>query len=450
MKKIKKQSKKERIEMEQAGQQAFGAVPYGRYIQYGNPLNTLKLNEIEEICSYPTVKYCMNILMVVGDCVEWTVEADEDVPMEAVNIVNKFIDNNKLDVWRTAIDGWITNGYTVYEKVYQADMNNDGEYRINIRKLKPLLPEFLLINMDAEKGFDGVTVNMPRRVDLTADKCLILTNEKRGDDLRGRPILKAVKDAATGARTSLGGMIRYEEKLAKGPKYKVTYPYGTERDENGNSVKNVDKARQFVRDIEDSCFALLPRRKNVNPAQTTANQSDYELEMFAQDSVQSTFVGDLMFLDKLICRAFGLPERAILESPFGTRADAENGTDFVILRIQYLVNSLIDQLNKYCINPLMNYNYNGISGRIRIKAGSIGADDRKRISDLITSILATPYGQSIVVPNIDVDALMDTAKIPRLNQSETEGITIEQNPELKPDDEPGINDPPPESWKLMQ
>lgn len=443
-----KPSKKERIEAERSGQQAFGAAPYGRYIQYGNPLNTLKLREIEEIRSYPTVAYCIYIMTIIGDSSEWTVEADEDVPMEAVNLVQKFIKENKTEVWRTGIEGWITHGYTAYEKVFRCEVNKEGNYRVTIERLKPLLPEYVLINMDADRGFDGITVDLPRRVDLTPEKSLVLTNEKQGDDLRGRPILRSVKEGAAGARVSLEGMLHYEEKLAKGPKYKVTYPYGAEEDENGNLVRNVDKARNFVRDIENSCFALLPRRKNINPSQSTSNQSDYDIEMFPQDSITGNFINDLMYLDKLIVRAFGFPERSILEGLFGTKADAENGTDFLVLRVEYLVRSMVDQLNRFVIDQLMNVNYTGLAGRVRINPGTIDKRDLKRISDVLNNVINSQYGQAVVLPTFDVDAMLDTVSIPRLRESETIDKTYEVAPTEKPSTA-DVNDAPPTSWDIL-
>ena len=442
-----KLSKKDRIERERTGQQAFGAAPYGRYIQYGNPLNTLKLREIEELRSYPTVAYCMYILTIIGHSSKWTVEADEDVPWEAIHLVEKFVKDCKTELWRTGIDGWITHGYAVYEKLFRADLNEQGEYRIAIRRLKHLLPEYILINMDAQEGFVGVTVNMPQRVDLTPAQCLILTNEKQGDDLRGRPMLRAIKEGATGARVSLEGMLRYEEKLAKGPKYKVMYPYGVEEDENGNLIRNEDKARNFVSEIENNCFALMPRRKNINPAQNVANQSDYDLEMFPQDSITGNFINDLMYLDKLIVRAFGIPERAVLEGLFGTKADAENGTDFLTLRIEYLVELMVDQLNRYAVDPLMNFNYNGLAGRVKIRPGTIDKRDVKRISDLLSSVIQSPYGQAVLLPTFDMDSMMDMVEIPRLKQNETIGKTVEMN--SQEGESPDVNDPPAPSWELL-
>ena len=454
-KKFRPYSKKDRIEQEQTGPQAFGAAPYGRYIQYGNPHNTLSLKEIEEVRNFPTVDYCMSIMTIMGHSSQWTVEADEDVPWEAVNLVGKFVRECKTDVWRTGIYGWITQGYAAYEKVYRAEVSEAGSYRITIRKLKQLLPENIIINMDGELGFQGITVLMPRRVDLSPEKCLILTNEMQGDDLRGRAILDAVKIPAKGAKIALEGMLKYDEKFGSGPKYKITFPWGTSIDEHGVEVDNIVAARNFARELEDSRCALLPCRRNINPMQSNANQSDYNVEQFPQEAMNSTFRDDLRYLDLLIGRAFGFHDRAVFESVFGTKADAANGTDFLTLRIEYLVELMVDQLNKYVVDKLMEINYTGLAGRVKIKAGAIDKRDIQRISDLLTGIIASPYGQAVLVPNLDLESMMDTAEIPRIKQSETVGKTYEVPDGDKPSEgestgvQDDVNAPPPASWEVL-
>lgn len=444
-KKQKKKNKVERIEQERTGQQAFGASPYGRYIQYGNPSNSMQLKEIEKLRDYPTVQYCTDILTVIGDSSKWTVEADENVPWEAIHLVERFIDSCKTDVWRTGINGWITHGYCAYEKIYEVFENDKGESRVGLRRVKELLPQNILINMDAEKGFLGITVEAPIRVDLTPAKCLILTHNKQGDDLRGRPMLRAVKLGATSAQVAMEGMLRYEEKLAKGPKYKITYPWGKEMDSSGNMVDNADTAKQFVHDIENSCFALLPRRKNISMNQTAATQSDYDVEMFPQDATTSNFINDMQYLDKLIVRAFGIPERAVLEGLFGTKADASNGTDFLTLRIEYLVRMMVDQLNKYVVNPLMMFNFDGLADKVRIVPGTIDKRDVERITSLLQNVIATPYGQSVVLPSLDFSSMMDAVDWNRLQQNETkEQITTFNDLEGQAAD---INEAPPASWE---
>ena len=147
----------------------------------------------------------------------------------------------------------------------------------------------------------------------------------------------------------------------------------------------------------------------------------------------------------MIVRAFGIPERAVLEGLFGTKADASNGTDFLTLRIEYLVRMMVDQLNKYVVNPLMMFNYDGFADKVRIVPGTIDKRDVERITSLLQNVIATPYGQSVVLPSLDFSSMMDAVDWNRLQQNETkEQITTFNDLE---DQTVDVNEAPPASWE---
>lgn len=405
----------QRIEKDQTGAQVYGAATYGYYINSPDPREVISPRKISAMERFPTIVYMIQLITIAGESSEWTVECDEGVPFELVNLIQRIIDKTKFDLWRTAIYDWICYGHAAYEKQYEVLENEDGHYRLSLKGFKHLLPETYLIERDAEIGFLGIRTVAPRSAFLNPDKCLVLTNDQRGDDMNGRSLLKNAERTFDAIHQTWENMQLYSRKASNGPKYKIHFPDKTIVDENGRRTRCFDKALEMADSLEDKGVVLLPHPPQRAANQMVANSSDWDIERFPNESVSGNFINELMYMDKCLCRAFGIPERSVLEGMFSTRADAGNATEFTLMRIMFLVRDMVNQINKHVVNPIVQLNYDDMVDRIRIVAGNI---DRSSVEAVRQFAMQMITSDPNMLNEVDKDVLMDISRLPRLQKTE--------------------------------
>ncbi len=396
-----------------SGQQVIGALPHGSFMLGAPASQRLPWSKIQDMRIQETIAYLMTLITIAGAQSEWTVEADEGVPWEAINLVKLFISECKHDLWESAIDGFFTFGWSPYECIFDLATNEKGEMRYCVRRLKPLLQETTLLSMDSEQGFTGLQSMYPLPVILPPVKSLVLTHERRGDNLYGRAIFKkaeTVFDMIKQARTNLQAF----DARRKGPRYILHYPFGTI-----NNRDNAEIAKDMVASLEQYNIVALGHRPNTMSSQMSATESDWKIEQLPMEAVSSEFVNQFMYYDKLVCRAFGIPERSVLEGIFGTKADASNGTDYAIMRVEYLVDTVVNQVNKYIVDRMLGLNYFGLKGRVKIVAGAIDKRSAERANMLIQSLMEKPWCEDVVAKSIDVENILVESGIPRIKKEET-------------------------------
>lgn len=396
-----------------SGQQVIGALPNGSWILGAPAAGRMPVKKIEEMRLQETIAYVMTLINIGGAQSEWTVEADEGVDWEPINLVKMFIEACKAEIWESACDGFFCYGWAPYEAVFDECVNERGETRWGVRRLKPLLQETTLICMDAEQGFTGLQSMYPKPVMLPPVKSLVLTHERRGDNLFGRPMFKKAEKVFDMIEQARQNLKAFDSKR-RGPRYILHYPFGMT-----DQRSNADIAKDMVASLEQYNIVALGHRPNTMASQMSATQSDWNIEQLPMEQVSSEFVNQFMYYDKLICRAFGIPERAILEGQFGTKADASNGTDYAIMRIEYLVNLVVAQLNRYIVDRMMGLNYHGLKGRVRIKAGQIDKRAMERSYALVLELLNHPWGEEKIQGMVDVENIMENSGIPRIQKEET-------------------------------
>lgn len=395
------------------GQQVIGALPHGSWILGSPTPDRMPWHKIERMRRNETVAYIMTLMTIAGAQSEWTVEADEDVPWEPINLIKRFIDECKEEVWESALDGFFAYGWAPYELVFDVLINENGEERYCVRRLKPLLQETTLIGMDANQGFIGLQSMYPKPVMLPPVKSLVLTHEQRGDNLFGRPVFSKVETAFDMTEQSRRNLMEFDSKR-KGPRYILHYPFGMTKNRD-----NAEIASEMVTSLEKFNIVALGHRPNTMASQMSATQSDWDIQQFPMESVSSEFVNQFMYYDKLICRAFGIPERAVLEGMYGTKADAANGTDYAVSRIEHMVELVVRGLNKHVVDRMLGLNYHGLKGKVRIKAGPIDKRTTEKAYALIGQIMNTEWGDAKISQMVDIENIMEQSEIPRIQKEET-------------------------------
>lgn len=118
------------------------------------------------------------------------------------------------------------------------------------------------------------------------------------------------------------------------------------------------------------------------------------------------------------------------------------------MRIEYLVASLVQQLNRYVVDRVLGLNYHGLKGRVRIVAGPIDKRVTAEAANLVRSLLQTQWGQAVLTEMIDIENVLDQSGIPRIKESEDEQPLLwTPNPKTSPVRD--INAPPPAAFDVL-
>ncbi len=431
VKSVIREKQVDELSEEITGQQVWGAPVKG---SWSIPLpmgNKIPREDIYEMRNDDTISLIISMFQVAGATSVWTVEADSDVPKVFVGILEKFAKENQETLWNQVILEWFIYGRFIAEKVYERVYDENGEWWFGIKRLHQLLPETSCVMMDND-GFTGIRSTYPYYVDLPVEKSLVLTHERRGDNLNGRPIFMSMYKAWKRHEEISDGLMDFYEKDS-GAGWKVLYPYGKSVGENGKEIENVEYARTMAEDAQNNRVVLIWRKPNRSKDQTTATAPDFEIEKLPLNNVSSDRVSSMMYYDKGKVRGAGIPERSVLEGEFGTKADATNSTEYAIRCIEGKLADFMAQINKYVVDPMIEKNDERYVGRIRLVAGPIWQRDIQAKLQFLQSLLGTALMQSIIEDEVDLKALLEIAGIPI--RSTPTGENNESGQHLKPSEE---------------
>jgi hypothetical protein len=104
-------------------------------------------------------------------------------------------------------------------------------------------------------------------------------------------------------------------------------------------------------------------------------------------------------------RAFRLPERAILEGQFGTKAEAEAHADFAITNMELNHLLMVQQYNWHLVNQILRINYGpGTDGLVEIKVAPLTDTAMIFLRALYEKFLASPEGFAQETSLLDFDS----------------------------------------------
>jgi hypothetical protein len=130
-------------------------------------------------------------------------------------------------------------------------------------------------------------------------------------------------------------------------------------------------------------------------------------------TVQGTFVERGKYLDSLKARAFGFPERAILEGQFGTKAEAEVHADFAIDNLEMTHREILALLNTQVVDVLLEFNHGSeYRGHVKVTASALNDDTRAMIKQIYTTHLGTESGIAEEGQVVDMPVIREQLGIP--------------------------------------
>lgn len=372
----------------------------------------------------PTIAFarmmCIAPLINAG----WSYKASKKAPSEAKEMIEEIFEPKRIRLTKTALEGYMDFGWMPYEMV-KGVREKDGFITVN--KFKPLIQFFTWILVDRNKGdYVGLRQQLAvmQVVDLSVYDSLLLTFDVEGTNYYGFALMENARLAYDAWNNVEAASLRYDTKIA-GSFIVVHYPIGNSP-YNGSMMDNFDIAKAIVTAIESSGKIIVPRKieQFIEEMNATLQKGEdvWKIELLTDNgSARAQFIERAKYLDSLKVRAFGFPERAVLEGQFGTKAESATQADFAILNIDVRHLLITQQINQQAVDLLLELNWGPESrGTVCIEPNPITDDKvdfyRKAYLMLLRNrdIAPTEFG------NTDMITLRERMDLPQIDDDDQE------------------------------
>lgn len=372
-----------------------------------------------EIRRDPTVRMVREMAMAPILMAEWEYEETESAPPGARELVKEVMDRLKMPLVKTSLCGMCDYGWQPYELV--ADQSPDG---YTWPKLKALLQDITTILVDAADGsFFGLKQNAMYGqrngfVYLLEGECIVISQDVEGTDWYGESTLKSLeKTCDADEQVSKNGR-KYDQKIA-GTHWVIYYPLGTSK-MDGETLENAVVARRLLANAEAVGGMIVPRSVvqslDTMSAQAANDEaSQWKIELLSdQGKGQQPFTDRQKYLDVLKVRAFGFPERAVLEGQFGTKAEAEAHADMAVNNMEARHALLVSEhYNPKVVDWVLEKNYGPeYRGTVRVKPVRLADADKVMFRELYSLLLSDPTALQREVQEVDIHQVRDRLNIP--------------------------------------
>lgn len=401
---------------------------YGVRNPYLSPL--LKENEtgssawyrkIRMMRKHPTVRLSRLLSIAVMAESPWSVKAEDNAPEGAREYVEQHLLPMQDVVMGPSLRGTYDFGWQPFEKIFKFDI--DTMY-ILPAKLKPLLQDQTDIVIQTDTGaFRGIKQFMTF---IDVQNVLLITQDVEGTNFYGEGAMPSVEVAYNRWLVSDDSNVRFDRKIS-GAHWLVHYPPGQTL-WAGRLIDNFNIATQMITLLEGSGSIVLPNDlqglvDNLSGA-ASAGLTQWKVELQTADSsAQMGFQQRLAYLDTLMVRASGFPERSILEGQYGTKAEAEAHADFAVARMDYNNKQIINQFNKQMVNQLLSLNFGQDAiDKVKIEISPIADDKITMLKQVYMAIIANPAVGPTELGQIDMQAIRDYVGVPTAENAPMQGM----------------------------
>ncbi len=359
----------------------------------------------------PTVILGRSVLVSCILAGSWTIEADDGVPDDVKEFLEQSVLPLREDFLSNAVAyGRVDYGWMGFEKIFKVE---DG--RIVIDWLKPLLHDITHILVTKHGRFAGYRqrpMTNALQVDVPAKKCLHIAYGVEAGNLHGMPLLEGLRQTSDMWDECNDGARKYDKKIA-GAQPIIKYPPGTATVGDDTSVDNGTIAADLLNALVSGGGVTLPKTtaETIEAISDEAKADAYKWDIDLLEDrgkKQAAFNDRLKYLDSQKVRGLMLPERAILEGQFGTKAEAGVHIGVMITNMQQIDRTTVRMVNEQLVNQLVYLNYgDSLVGKVRLVCAPL--------VDTQIAFLQKLYVE-LNDPNIDLSVLKD-----RLNVPEQEG-----------------------------
>lgn len=396
-------------------------------------LGTLSYAKVRKIRLDPTVKLVRQFAVAPIVAGKWIYEADDDAPEGAKDFVECEMEKHRLHLITQGMYGQIDYGWISFELVPQ-DLQGMYQGYWGIKWFKPLLHDITTILVDEKTGeYIGVKqipsaiVNvptvLPTEIYLSEQQSVLINSDVEGTNWYGESVMKALEALYDEQSTINTAARKYDSRIA-GSHWTVYYPIGTSK-YKGTDIDNGALAQELIKSIEAMGGIALPRSTiegvdTVSQQQMANETSQWKIDLLSdKGSGQTPFLERYKYLDILKVRAFGYPERAMLEGQFGTKAEAEAHADLAILNLEMKHAQLVQQLNNQPVNWLMRNNYGpDTCGKVRIKPAPLADRAIAFFREVYKLLIQNRDAMYQELTAVDWKAVRDAVGVPEKTQEQ--------------------------------
>jgi hypothetical protein len=155
---------------------------------------------------------------------------------------------------------------------------------------------------------------------------------------------------------------------------------------------------------------------------SSLEKNGWRIELLSDNgSRQPGFIDRENYLDKLLVRGLLMPERAMMEGQYGTKAEAGAHIDLALTLAENDHKRITRFANWYLLNDLLVLNFGqSYRGKAWLKPSPIADDSKLILKDLYAAILANPTGFLEEYGQIDTNSIKDLLKIPKRQEGSPE------------------------------
>ena len=329
----------------------------------------------------------------------------KDASDEAREFIEEQIRIWGMDIWSSVVPSAYDYGWGA---AYIKWSNVNGQ--VAPSRIRPILAPKSDIIISQEGEFLGLEQETPAG-EIFIDKANLIgpiTFEQDAEDMRGvsqlmraAPYVKEWVEIEKRAN-------QYDIKIA-GAHVILRYIPNEVYTIDGHEMSSDQLAWDIVKNLKSNARLALPNAPGqwTNYLDATASQlpSTWSLEVVESNPAHAaSFTDRLRYFDILKIRSQLFPERSVIESEFGTKAEAHTHAQHLSPILAYRDNRVVAGVNKTFIDPMIEENYPDDIGKLWIEPAPI---DSARL-DLLGDLL-----RMAPVKGIDFNNIADELEVPR-------------------------------------
>jgi len=366
----------------------------------------------DEMAKDPTIALATNLAVAIISGGEWSVEADDAVPDEMIDFIQRRIVKALREPFvGLCVEYGIKRGWCGFELTHDYDQTS----RLLVPKLKHLLPSLTDIMIDEKTGaFHGY---VQENIELLAWECVHVAFRVKGTYWYGEALLENVRKPYDDSEECNKGAQRFDKKVA-GSHWIVHFPPGSSMI-SGAPKANDLIAADIIKALESTGSVAIPATAQEWTDQlNTAGGGGWKIELLNATAQQSAFDVRLQRMDKLKVRGLGFPERAILEGQFGTKAEAGVHGDIGIMFLEHIHRTITQAFSKQVVARIVRMNFgNEWVDAIRVVAAPLVDERLQWFRQIYQSVLGNPGAGADEMAMLDTDALKDKLGLPKLDET---------------------------------
>jgi len=389
----------------------------------------------------PTIAMARALSMAPVIAGEWSIEAKDFVPDEIVDFVRDSYFPIREFFLEVAMSGGIDYGWQGFEQIYE---EKDG--KIRLKRLKPLIPDLTTILINKNTGsFAGYRQSDLDKITVPVENALHVAFRVEGTDWRGESLLESARKPYDQWEESSKGARLYDTKVA-GSHFVVYYPMG-ETEVSGVLTDNSIIAKNLLKNLEASGGATIPRLVAEHVEDLSDKEFGWDIVILADPTArQFSFTNRLEYLDKLKVRSILIPERAIIEGKFGTKADAGSHADLALTYMEITHRYVTSFINWHSVNRLVVLNFGEeFENSIKLESSPLQSPKLAFFRNVYESIIKNPTGFVNERLNLDIETFREELGLPQIPEEQRQDFEKPEDPVIEPNpDNPDNPDNTPE------